>query len=87
VLYGYKVLLQVVALILAIFIRKVYIKVLNDAKYIIGAIYVTSIITSIIIVSTYSLNEFVNLYAMVFCLGLFIGTTVIIMLVFFPPVS
>ena len=35
ILYGYKALLQIVALIFAISIRKVHIKGLNDAVYII----------------------------------------------------
>ena len=72
---------------LAISIRKVQIKGLNDAKYIIVAIYATSIVTTVIIVSTYTLVELVNIYAVVFCLCLFIGTTVVLMLVFIPPVS
>lgn len=87
ILYGYKALLQIVALIFAVSIRKVHIKGLNNAVYIISAIYVTSIVTSVIVVSTYTLTELVNLYAVVFCLCLFIGTTVILMLVFIPPVS
>ena len=75
------------ALILAVSIRKVQIKGLNDAVYIIAAIYVTSIVTTVIVVSTYTLVEFVNIYAVVFSLCLFIGTTVILILVFVPPVS
>ena len=87
ILYGYKVILQVVALILAVSIRKVKIKGLNDAAFIIAAIYVTSIVTSVIVVSTYTLSELVNMNAVVFSLCLFIGTTVILILVFIPPVS
>ena len=87
VLYGYKVLLQIVALVFAISIRKVRIKGLNDAVYIIAAIYVTSIMTAVIVVSSYTLSEYVNVYATVFCLCFFIGTTVILGLVFISPVS
>ncbi len=86
-LYGYKALLQVIALILAASIRKIKIKGLNDAIYIVEAIYVTSIVTVVIIVSTYTLEEFVNVRAVVFSFGLLVGTTVILMLTFFPPVS
>ena len=75
ILYGYKALLQIVALIFAISIRKVYVKGLNDAVYIIAAIYVTSIVTAVIVVSTYTLTELINVYATVFCLCFFIGTT------------
>lgn len=87
ILYGYKALLQIVALIFAVSIRKIQIKGLNDAMYIIAAIYVTSIVTTVIIVSTYTLTELINVYAAVFCLCFFIGTTVILGLVFIPSVS
>ena len=87
ILYGYKALLQVITLILAFFIRKVKVKVVNDSPYITFAIYVTSIVTAVIIVSTYSLKYFVNSYAVVFGLGLLVGTTVILLLVFVPIVS
>ncbi len=86
ILYGYKGALQAVALLLAFQIRKVKVKGLNDAKYITGAIYVTSIILVLTIVSTYSLAESVNIYPLVFGLGLLVGTTAILVLVFIPKV-
>ena len=87
VLYGYKALLQIFALIFSFSIRKVKVKGLNDAKYIAAAVYVTSIVTAVIIVSLYSLKAFINLYAALFSLGFFIGTTAILILVFVPKVS
>ena len=87
ILYGYKALLQVITLILAFSVRKVKVKVVNDSPYITFAIYVTSIVTAVIIVCTYSLKYYVNSYAVVFGLGLLIGTTVILLLVFVPVVS
>ena len=86
ILYGYKMLLQVIALVLAFSTRKVKVKGLNDAKYIAAAIYVTSIVLAVIIVATYSLNEFVNAYPALFCTGFLIGTTFILGLVFVPKV-
>lgn len=86
ILYGYKALLQTMALVFAMSIRKVHIKGLNDAVYVIAAIYVTSIVTAVIVVSTYTLTEFIDVYATVFCLCFFVGTTVILGLVFIPPV-
>ena len=62
-------------------------KGLDDAKYILAAIYVSSIVLAVIIVSTYSLKDFINTYSAVFCSGFFIGTTVILGLVFGPKVS
>ena len=86
VLYGYKALLQVIALAFSFSIRKIKIKGLNDAKSIALAVYVTSIITTVIIVSFYSLKEYLNVYATLFCLGFFIGTTAILCLTFIPKV-
>ena len=73
-------------LILSFSTRKVKVKGLNDAKYILAAIYVASIVLAVVIVSTYSLKELVNVSAAVFCAGFFIGTTVILGLVFGPKV-
>ncbi len=86
VLYGYKALLQVLALAFSFSIRKIKIKGLNDAKSIALAVYITSIVTAAIIVSFYSLKEYLNLYATLFCLGFFIGTTAIQCLTFIPNV-
>ena len=86
VLLGYKMLLQVIAILLAFTTRKVKVKGLDDAKYIAAATYVTSIAWSVTIVSTYSLNEFVNGFAALFCTGFFIGTTFILALIFVPKV-
>ena len=86
ILYGYKMILQIIALLLAFSIRKVKVKGLNDSKYIGAAIYVTSIVLAMIIVATYSLKEFINGFAALFCTGIILGTTVILMLVFVPLV-
>ena len=87
VLYGYKGLLQVVAILFAFSIRKVKVKGLDDAKYIAIAVYVTSIVTAMIIVATYSLFDFRNALSIVLCTGIFLGATSILMLVFIPKVS
>lgn len=86
ILYGYKGVLQVFALILAFSIRKVKVKGLDDAKYIAAAVYVTSIVTAVILVSTYTLSDYINLNATVFSTGFFLGTTIILILVFVPKV-
>ena len=87
ILYGYKMLLQVIALVLAFSTRKVKVEGLNDAKYIAAAIYVTSIVLAVIIVATYALNDFANAFPALFCTGFFIGTTSILGLVFVPKVG
>ena len=87
ILYGYKMLLQVIALVLAFSTLKVKIKGLDDSKYIAAAIYVTSIVLAVIVVATYTLKDFVNGFAALFCTGFIIGTTVILGLVFVPKVG
>ena len=87
IIYGSKAVLQIIALIFSFSIRKVKIKGLNDAKSIAAAVYVTSIVTAVVIVSFYSLKEYLNLYATLFCLGFFIGTTAILCLIFIPKVQ
>ena len=86
ILYGYKMILQIIALVFAFSIHKVKVKGLDDAKYIAVAIYVTSIVFAVIIVSAYTLKEFTNLFPALFCTGFFIGTTSILGLVFVPKV-
>lgn len=86
-LYGYKGLLTVIALVLAFRTRKVKVKGLNDSKYIAASIYVTSIVLAVIIVSTYTLERYLNAYPAVIGMGLLLGTTAILALVFVPRVS
>ena len=87
ILFGYKALLQIIALVFSFSIRKVKVKGLNDAKEIAAAVYGTSIVTAVIIVSFYSLKGYLNLYAVLFSTGFFIGTTAILCLLFIPKVS
>ena len=87
IIYGYKAVLQIIALVFSFSIRKIKIKGLNDAKSIAAAVYVTSIVTAVIIVSFYSLKEYLNVYAILFCLGLLIGTTATLCLIFIPKVN
>ncbi len=87
ILYGYKGVLQVASLVLAFQVRKVKVMGLNDAKYIAGAVYVSSIILAVILLSTFSLIEYVSVYPAVICFGLLVGTTSILALIFVPKVS
>ena len=63
------------------------VKGLDDSKYIAAAIYVTSIVLAVIIVSTYTLRDYVNVYPAVVGMGFLLGTTMILALVFVPRVS
>ena len=83
VLFGYKGLL---ALLLAFRTRNVKVKGLDDSVYIAASIYVTSVMLAVIIVSTYTLMDYVNAYPAVVGMGLLLGTTAILGLVFIPRV-
>ena len=78
--------LQVLALLLSFATWKVQIRGLDDSKPIIIATYVTSLVLAVVMVSTYSLVEFINAYATVFSIGFFVGTTLILCLVFMTKV-
>lgn len=86
ILCGYKMVLQAFALLLAFSTRKVKVKGLNDAKYTAAAIYITSPVSAVIIVSIYSLKEFLNALVILRCTGFIVGTTLILGLVFVPKV-
>ena len=79
--------LQAIALLLAFSIRRVKIKGLNDAKYVAAAVYITSVVLAVLIVASFSLRNFINVFASLFSAGLLVGTTAILMLVFIPLVS
>ena len=84
ILFGYKGVLQALALLLAFRTRHVKVKGLHDSVYIAASIYVTSIVLAVIIVSTYTLRDYVNAHPAVVGLGLLLGTTMILALVFLP---
>ena len=86
ILYGYKALLQVIAVIFAFSIRKVKVKGLNDTKFIVAIVYVTSIATAVIIVSAYTLKSRINGFAALFSTAVVIGASTTLGLVFVPKV-
>ncbi|CAI8029905.1 Gamma-aminobutyric acid type B receptor subunit 2 [Geodia barretti] len=78
---------KVLALLLAFRTRNVKVKGLDDSVYIAASVYVTSIVLTVIIVSTYTLRDYVNAYPAVVGMGLLLGTTMILGLVFIPRVQ
>ena len=86
-LYGYKMILQIVAILFAFSIRKVKVKDLGNSKYFGAAIYVTSFVLAVTFVATYFLNDSINGIAALTCTGFMVGTSVILILVFVPLVS
>ena len=86
VLFGYKALLEIIGILLAFATRKVKVKGLNDAKFIAGVIYITSIIIAVIIISFIALNEYLNALAAIYSVGYVLDATVILGLIFIPKV-
>ena len=86
ILYGYKMVLQIIALVLALSTHRVKVKGFNDAKYIAAVIYVTSIEVALILISIYTLSGFVNGFVAVISSVDFLGTTLTLGLVFVPKV-
>lgn len=79
--------LQIFALYLAFQTRKVKIKGLNDAKYITTMVYVVTLVVIVTLVSTFALTDYVNIYAVVYCVGLAISGSLILGLTFIPKVN
>ena len=86
-LYVYKGLLQVIALLLVFRTRKVKVKGMDDSKYIAAVVYITSIVLAVIIITTYTLTDFVSVFPAVVGSGFLLGTTMILVLVFVPRVG
>eukprot|EP00731_Ephydatia_muelleri_P021210 Em0013g937a len=84
VLFGYKGLIQVIAILLAFGTRKVKVKGLDDSKYIAAIIYVTSICLVVVIISFATLRDKVNTLAAIYSLGFWCAATIILLLVFIP---
>ena len=87
-LFFYKVVLQIVAALLAFRLRtrKVKVKGLDDAKYIIAAVYISSLAIILAIVSVFAFVQYLNAFAMAFSVEINIASTAILALVFIPKV-
>ena len=85
--YAYKGLLQLVAMFMAFHIRRVKIKALNDSKEIAIIVYINSITLILLAVIEFALNTYHEAYAALFGLGLMVGATIFLTLVFIPKVN
>lgn len=74
------------ALLLSFATWNVTVKGLDDSKPIIASTYVTSVVLAVVIVCTYTLSQFINVYAALFGTLFFLGTTLILCLVFVTKV-
>lgn len=87
ILVTYKALVQVSAIPLAFSVRKVKMRGLNDSKYIVSIVYITSISLAVIIVCFAAIYDSVNASAAVYSFGAWITATIILSLLFIPKVS
>ena len=87
IIFGYKAILQIIGLLLAFGTRKVKVEGLNDAKFIGGIIYITSITLTVIIVSFVTLADYLHALAAVYSIGYLVSATVILGLIFLPKVT
>ena len=87
VVYGYKVVLQIVAFILAIKIRKVKISGLNDTKEVRRIIYILSGVLLLLAIDSFVLIKYLNTYKSIFAFGLITGSTVVLGFIFIPKVT
>ena len=86
-LFGYKLILQVLALCLAFRTHNIKVKGLDDAKCIITAVYVTTINIVVFTMAFYALTGHLNTYIAVTTICIFISTTMILGLIFIPKVE
>ena len=87
-LYGYKVVLQVIGVILALRIRNVEVKGLNDAKEVQRVIYITAVIVLVLIIDDFVFSfTNITIYTAIFGLGLAGGSVVLLGFIFIPKVS
>ena len=87
VVYGCFGFLQICALYFAFQTRKVKVKGLNDAKYIAVIVYITTnIVLVITLVMSFALSNYVNIFASVYSIGIWVTATVILGVMFIPKV-
>ena len=86
IIFVYLVLLQIIAIVLAIQTRRVKIKVLNDSKYIVALIYISSITVLVLVVVAFALGAIININEMLVSGVFFIATTSFLSLTFIPKV-
>ena len=85
--FGYKGLLQIVAMFMAFHTRRVKIAALNDSKEIAVIIYINSIILIVMAGSEFVLEHYHNAHSALFGLALLIQATMFVGVLFIPNVS
>ena len=86
-IFLYLALVQVAAIILAIQTRRVKVKVLNDSKYIVALIYISSVVLLLLIIVTFIQGALINVNEMLVSGALLVSTTAFLTLTFIPKVA
>ena len=86
VLSVYKGLLQILAFFLAICIPRIKVKGLNDAKYIVAAVYISSLGLLLSTLTHFTLTNYINVHTALFAIALLFSGTAILGLLFIPKV-
>ena len=84
--FGYKILLQFVAIFMAFTTRKVNVKALNDTKENCIMIYINTIILVVLTVTEFAFRSSPTVYTAVFGLAIFLEASLFLGVVFVPKV-
>ena len=79
--------LQVIGIVLAFQTRKVKVRSLKDSKYVASIIYISSISIVVMALVTFALKNYINIGTGILVLGIFMLTTVFLILMFIPKVK
>ena len=85
-IFVYLAIIQVVGILLSFQTRKVKIPVLNDSKYVVAIIYISSIVLVVLALGTFSLRGYINVQTAISCGGIMLLATTFLALIFIPKV-
>ena len=86
-LISYKLIFQLTAMVLALCTHDIKVKGLDDAKYIIATVYITTINLLLLAMIAFTLAENLYTYTSSLLILVFIATTIILGVVFIPKAS
>ena len=87
ILWIYIVILQVIAVILALKIRNVTIKAVNDSKDVIDIVFIVTMTSIAVLIFIYFLGDYTNIGDTFMAIALLLGVTGVIILTFVPKVD
>ena len=85
--FGYKTILQLLAIFMAFHTRRVKVRILNESKEIAAIIYINSTILVLLTVTEFTLATHHNTFAALFGLGLLTDASLFLGLIFIPKVN